>query len=67
MEVIILSNEKIVEQLLQLTEKVEKLEKIIIDMGYDSQDGEFSGIVYDQSTEEVVNYLDSQKKMKEGK
>ena len=62
-----MSNEKIVEQLLQLTEKVEKLEKIIIDMGYDSQDGEFSGIVYDQSTEEVVNYLDSQKKMKEGK
>lgn len=58
---IILSNEEIIGAILELQEKYNKLEKILTDLGYDSNDGEFNGIVYDQSTEEVVNYLDSAK------
>jgi hypothetical protein len=52
-----MSKEEMVEAILTMQADMNTFRNIIADLGYDTKDGKFNGIIYDQSTEEVRDYI----------
>jgi len=56
-----MSKEEMVEAILTMQADMNTFRNIIADLGYDTKDGKFNGIIYDQSTEEVRDYINANK------